>query len=77
MAVLEWILSVTLFVIYISLLLTMAFVTFKKGRVVLGIVGIFFPILWLMGAVLPAKPGSRYEIEERMRWEAQLKELTR
>lgn len=77
MSTLEWILVTTLFVLYISFLFTVAVVTFKKGHTVLGIIGIFFPILWLIGAVLPAKTGSRYEVEERMRWEAQVQEWTR
>jgi hypothetical protein len=77
MSTLEWILATTLFVLYISFLFTVAVVTFKKGHTVLGIIGIFFPILWLIGAVLPAKAGSRYEVEERMRWEAQVQEWTR
>ncbi|MEJ2559388.1 MAG: hypothetical protein P8186_24885 [Anaerolineae bacterium] len=77
MSTLEWILATTLFVLYISFLFTVAVVTFKKGHTVLGIIGIFFPILWLIGAVLPAKAGSRYEVEERMRWDAQVQEWTR
>ncbi len=55
---LEWILISTLAVIYIALWLTVAMITLRKGHVVLFVVGIFIPILWLIGAVLPAKPGS-------------------
>lgn len=76
MTTLEWILSTTLFIIYVCLVFTVAYLTFKKGRIVLGLIGIFFPFLWLIGAVLPAKPGSQYETEERMRWEEQAKEWT-
>ena len=74
MSTLEWILSISLFIIYVCLIFTVAYLTFKKGRIVLGILGIFLPILWLIGAVLPAKEGSRYEAEERRRWEEQAKE---
>jgi hypothetical protein len=56
--ILEWILSTTLFVIYIACLFTVCSLTFRKGYVMLGIVGIFLPFLWLIGAILPVKPGS-------------------
>ena len=31
----------------------------------IGIVGIFAPWLWLVGAFLPAKKGSRYELAQQ------------
>ena len=40
--------------------------TFMKGYAVLGIVGIFFPILWLVGAILPPKPGSQFARQQEM-----------
>ena len=40
-------------VIYLVLLFTVAVLTFRKGHWVLGLIGIIFPILWLVGAVLP------------------------
>jgi hypothetical protein len=49
-----WIL---LTVIYLVLLVTLGVMTFRKGHWILGIIGFFFPILWLIGAVLP---GRRY-----------------
>jgi hypothetical protein len=70
MTVLEWMLSATLFILYFFLLFTVCFMTFQKGYILLGIVGIFIPFLWLIGAILPAKPGSRYEMREAMRYEA-------
>lgn len=76
MTVLEWILVTTLLVLYFSLLFTVAYLTFLKGRWVLGIAGIFFPILWLIGAILPARPGSRYEVQEAMRYRAQVDRMT-
>lgn len=60
MTALEWFLISTLVIIYIALWLTVALVTLRKGHVLLFIVGIFIPILWLIGAVLPPKPGSTY-----------------
>jgi hypothetical protein len=77
MTPLEWGLSISLFMIYVSLLVTVAVMTFRKGRWLLGIVGFLFPILWLIGAVLPAKPGSSYDIQERTRWQSGLHEMTR
>lgn len=64
MNTLDWILSIVIFVLYVGLLFTVCALTFQKGYVVLGIVGIFFPLLWLIGALLPAKPGSRYELAQ-------------
>ncbi len=64
MNTLDWILSAALFVLYIGLLVTVCSLTFQKGYIVLGIAGIFIPLLWLIGALLPAKPGSPYQIRE-------------
>jgi hypothetical protein len=77
MSTLEWIFSVTLFTLYIFLLFTVCALTFRKGHTVLGIVGIFLPILWLIGAILPAKRGSRYDVEQSMRYQANMAEMTR
>jgi hypothetical protein len=54
------------FMFYISCLFTVCGLTFQKGYTVLGIVGIFLPFLWLIGAILPAKPGSRYEVAQQI-----------
>ena len=62
---LEWILASTLGVIYLICLFTVCALTFRKGHVALGIIGIVLPFLWLIGAVLPPKPGSSYELQER------------
>jgi hypothetical protein len=40
-------------VLYLVLLFTVAILTFRKGHWILGLIGIFFPILWIVGAVLP------------------------
>jgi hypothetical protein len=76
MSVLDWILSISLFILYFMCLVTVCMLTFKKGYVVLGIVGIFFPLLWLIGAILPPKRGSRYEIEESMRVQRNIQQMT-
>ena len=73
----EWFLSAMLFIIYITCIFTVCLLTFKKGYMVLGILGIFFPILWLIGAVLPAKEGSRAWVEQGIRQQAQIEQMTR
>jgi len=40
-------------ILYLVLLFTFAVMTFRKGHWILGLIGFFFPILWLVGAVLP------------------------
>jgi hypothetical protein len=67
MSTLDWILASILFVLYIGLLITVCTLTFQKGYILLGIVGIFIPWLWLIGAILPAKPGSSYQLREMLR----------
>jgi hypothetical protein len=46
-------------VIYLVLLCTLAVMSFRKGHWVLGLIGFVFPLLWLIGAVLPAKRHRR------------------
>ncbi len=53
MSTLEYILVAILLVIYITCLFTVCVVTFKNGHWILGILGIFFPIFWLIGVTLP------------------------
>ena len=77
MSGLDWMFSTLLFVTYFFLLFTVCMLTFQKGHVLLGILGIFIPFLWLIGAILPAKPGSRYEVQQSMRYQAQLDQMTR
>ena len=69
MSALDWILTSLLIVVYLFLLFTVCFLTFQKGHVVLGIVGIFVPFLWLIGAILPARPGSAYARTEATRYQ--------
>jgi hypothetical protein len=39
-------------VVYIALFLTLALTTLRKGHFVLFWVGIIFPVLWIIGAVI-------------------------
>ena len=50
-----WFWGIGLGIIYLVLLFTLAVMTFRKGPWVLGLIGFIFPILWLIGAVLPDK----------------------
>jgi hypothetical protein len=63
--------------IYIVCLFTVAVWTFRKGYVLLGILGIFWPVFWLIGAILPAKPNSRYAIQEGIQQQAYIAQATR
>jgi hypothetical protein len=74
---LGWFFGVMFWALYLVAVFTVALLTFKKGYVLLGILGIFLPFLWLIGAVLPAKRGSRYEVEQAMRDRAAMEQMTR
>jgi hypothetical protein len=39
-------------VLYITLLLSLGLATLRKGHTALFIVGIFFPLLWIVGAIM-------------------------
>ena len=41
--------------LYLVLLCTLAVLSFRKGHWVLGLIGFIFPVLWLFGAILPAR----------------------
>lgn len=71
MSALDWMFSSLFVVIYFFLLFTVCVMTFQKGHFVLGIIGIFVPFLWLIGAILPAKRGSRYQIAEASRYQSE------
>ena len=44
-------------VLYVVLLITLGLTTIRKGHWVMFIVGIFIPIFWIIGAVMPARQG--------------------
>ncbi len=56
----EWFVWIMLGTIYLVALFTVCVVTFRKGYMFLGVLGIFFRFLWFIGAILPAKPGSSF-----------------
>ena len=41
--------------IYIVLLITLGIISLRKGHWVMFIIGLFIPLFWLIGAVLPRK----------------------
>jgi len=59
MSVLDWFFTSFFIILYIFLLFTVCLLTFRKGYILLGIIGIFLPFLWLIGAILPDKRGSQ------------------
>jgi hypothetical protein len=65
-----------LIVFYITCLFTVCSMTFQKGRTLLGIAGIFMPLLWLFGAILPAKPGSRWDVAEQTAYQQRMQQAT-
>ena len=48
-----------LMIIWIVLMITCGVVTLRKGHWVLFIIGIFLPLLWIIGAVIPPKAEPR------------------
>jgi hypothetical protein len=42
-------------VIYLVLILTLGFLSLRKGHWVMFLIGIVLPIFWLIGAVMPAR----------------------
>ena len=54
-----WFWGIGLAVIYLVLLFTLSVMTFRKGHWVLGLIGFIFPLLWLIGAVLPDRRRHR------------------
>ncbi len=53
MATFLWVL---LSIFYFVILVTLGLTTFRKGHVLLFIFGIFFPLLWLVGALIAPTP---------------------
>jgi hypothetical protein len=42
-------------VLYFILLVTLGFISLRKGHWVMFIIGIFFPLFWLIGAIIPRR----------------------
>lgn len=52
-----WGVGIGLGILYFVLMVTLGVMTLRKGHWVMFIFGIFFPIMWLIGAVIaPAHP---------------------
>ena len=47
--------GIFLFIIYLALLFSAGLMSFRRGHKVIGIVGFFFPPIWLAGALMPPK----------------------
>jgi hypothetical protein len=47
-------------ILYLVLLFTLAVLSFRKGHWILGLIGFIFPILWIIGAILPDTRRRRY-----------------
>ena len=52
------ILWIILVAVYIAMLAILGMQTLNKGHTVLFWVGIFFPFLWIIGALMSPAPGS-------------------
>jgi hypothetical protein len=42
--------------VYLAALITLGAMTLRKGHTLLFVVGIFFPILWVIGALMAPTP---------------------
>ncbi len=42
-------------IIYVVLLITLGILSIRKGHWVMFIVGLFLPIFWLIGALMPSR----------------------
>ena len=49
----------TLGIVYLVLLFVFAVLSFRKGHWVLGLIGFIFPVLWIIGAILPSRYARR------------------
>jgi hypothetical protein len=45
-------------VLYIVLLVTLGIISIRKGHWVMFIIGIFIPLFWIIGALLPPTRGN-------------------
>ena len=43
--------------IYVVLLVTLGIISIRKGHWVMFIIGIFIPLFWIIGALMPPKRG--------------------
>jgi hypothetical protein len=57
-----WLVGAMLIYVYYICLFSIGVTAFDKDRRVLATIGFILPIVWLFGALLPAREGSRYEL---------------
>jgi hypothetical protein len=58
---------IVLGVLYIVLLVWLGLATLRKGHTVLFVLGIFFPLLWIVGAVMaPTSAAAAVEARGRL-----------
>jgi hypothetical protein len=48
-----------LLLLWIVLMVTLGIMTLRKGHWVMFIVGIFFPLFWIIGALMPPKRSAQ------------------
>jgi hypothetical protein len=46
-------------ILYLVLIVTLGVLTLRKGHWVMFIIGFFFPLMWLIGAVIPPADDRR------------------
>ena len=51
----DTVLGVGFGLLYIVLLVTLGILSIRKGHWVMFIIGIFFPLFWLIGALMPPR----------------------
>ncbi|HEX3691925.1 MAG TPA: hypothetical protein VHU13_01160 [Solirubrobacteraceae bacterium] len=55
--------GVLLGAIYVVLLITLGIISIRKGHWVMFLIGIFIPLFWIIGALLPPKGAGEREHE--------------
>ena len=58
MSGMQWFLGTLVAILYLAFIFTVGLMTFRKGHFVIGILGIFVPFLWIIGALLPDRGGG-------------------
>ena len=60
LALMWWGIGGGLMILWIILIITLGITTLRKGHWLLFILGIFLPLFWIIGAVIPPKtaPGT-------------------
>jgi hypothetical protein len=51
--------AISMSILYLVLIVTIALLTFRKGHWVLGLFGFVFPFLWVIGAIMPSRRAYR------------------